>query len=126
MNKFAAAIGLAVVLFSSGADARQVRTLDAFVTEANRVPLNPTAMLRSDARRLAREFNSGMDTVSRQFRADRAAGRAPAACPPERIRMNPRQLLAFLNGIPQARRRQMTVPDGLRLWLADGYPCPRA
>lgn len=106
--------------------AAQTRTLDTFVTEANRVPLNPTSAIRSDARRLIREFNASMTAVGVEVRSARAAGRTPAACPPERIQMNPRQLLSFLNAIPPARRQSMTPTDGIRAWLADRYPCPGA
>jgi hypothetical protein len=104
----------------------QTRTLDAFVAEANRIPLNPTSAIRSDARRLVREFNASMTTVSAEVRDARAAGRTPPACPPERIQMNPRQLLDYLNAIPQARRQRMTPTDGIRSWLASRYPCPAA
>jgi hypothetical protein len=38
--------------------------------------------------------------------------------------MNPRQLLEYLNAIPQARRQRMTVTDGIRSWMASRYPCP--
>ena len=104
----------------------QTRTLDQFVAEANRIPLNPTSAIRSDARRLVREFNASMTTVSTEVRDARAAGRQPLACPPERIQMNPRQLLDYLNAIPQARRQRMTPTDGVRQWLASRYPCPAA
>lgn len=113
----------AALLLAASASAQTPRTLDQFVTEANRVPMNPTSALRSDARRLVREFNAGMDVVRERIRADRAAGRTPAACPPERIQMNPRQLLDELNAIPQAQRARMSVPDGLQRWLAGRYPC---
>jgi len=116
---------LGIWLAPGGVAARSAMTLDAFVTQANRVPLNPTSALRSDARRLMREANAGFAVVNTEIRADRAAGRTPAACPPEKIQLNPRQLLSFLNAIPQPRRAGMSVPDGLRAWMADRYPCPR-
>ena len=61
--------------------------------------------------------------VGHEIRDARAAGRTPPACPPERIDLNPRQLLAYLNGIPQTRRQRMTVTDGIRAWLTSRYPC---
>ena len=117
------ALVLAVSLLAAGAQAQPARTLDAFVTEANRVPLNPTAMLRPSARRLAGEAQTALRAVGGEIRAARAAGRTPPACPPEKISMNPRQLLTFLNGIPQPRRARMSVTDGFRAWMADSYPC---
>jgi hypothetical protein len=124
--KIIIAAGVAAAVFSSTPSLAQTRTLDQFVTEANRIPLNPTSAIRSDARRLVREFNASMTTVSGEVRDARAAGRTPPACPPERIQMNPRQLLDYLNAIPQARRQRMTPTDGIRSWLASRYPCPAA
>ena len=117
------ALILAVGLFAASAQAQPVRTLDAFVTEANRIPLNATAMLRPSARRLADETTTAFRVVRGEIRTAQAAGRAPAACPPEKIQLNPRQLLTFLNAIPQPRRARMSVTDGIRAWMIDRYPC---
>lgn len=127
MRPIAAAATLAATLAVVGAfpaSAQGGRTLDAFVSEANRVPLNPTAMLRSDARRLAREANAAFTAIGNEVRAARAAGQAPPACPPDRMSVNPRQMLDFLNAIPSARRTRMTPTDGIRAWMASRYPCP--
>lgn len=118
-------VGFALALTAGAAPAQSGMTLDAFVTQANRIPMNPTSALRSDTRRLMRETNTGFTAVRNEIRADRAAGRTPAACPPEKVEVNPRQLLTYLNAIPQPRRARMSVPDGLRAWMADRYPCPR-
>lgn len=125
MTRIILIAGLALALSAGAGLAQSVMTLDAFVAQANRIPLNPTSAFRSDARRLMRETNAGFTVVRTEISADRAAGRTPAACPPEKIQLNPRQLLAFLNAIPQPRRARMSVPDGLRAWMADRYPCPR-
>lgn len=122
-----AAIALAAAaLCAAPAIAQPAMTLDAFVTQANRIPLNPLAVVRPDARRLVRVSEQAFETLRAENRAAVAAGRRPAACPPARIDVNPRQLLAFLNAIPQTRRTHMTVADGFREWLADGYPCAAA
>lgn len=118
-----AAAGAIMLLAGSAAAQTSPRNLDTFVTEANRVPMNPTAMLRADARRLVGEFRGGMRTVSTRIESARAAGRTPPACPPDQISVNPQEMLAFLNGIPQSRRAQMTVADGIQAWMASRYPC---
>lgn len=123
MKTSAIAAGLAVVLFAGAAAAQSAMTLDAYVTQANRIPMNPTAILRSDTRRLIGVTNESFAVIRRDIRADRAAGRRPAACPPEKVQMNPRQLLGFLNAIPQPRRARMSVVEGLSAWMADRYPC---
>ncbi len=122
-----AAIALAfAVACATPAFAQTSATLDAFVTRANRIPLNPLAALRPDARRLMNEANAAFTTVGAENRAARAAGRRPAACPPAEMQVSPRQLLVFLNAIPQSRRTRMTPTDGIREWMADRYPCPAA
>ncbi|MFC5343270.1 hypothetical protein ACETK8_07680 [Brevundimonas staleyi] len=113
-----------VLVCTTPVAAQTTMTLDAFVTQANGIPLNPLAAIRPDARRLVGVANRAFSTVNSENRAARAAGRQPAACPPERIEVSPRQLLAFLNAIPQARRARMTPTDGIREWMADRYPCP--
>ena len=117
-------IALAVVVLAGVAHAQAAMNLDTFVTRANRIPMNPAAMLMPDAHRLKGEAERAFTAVGREIREARAAGRTPPACPPERLDLNPRQLLDYLNAIPQARRPRMTVTDGIRSWLASRYPCP--
>lgn len=114
------------VACTTPAVAQDTMTLEAFVTQANRVPLNALAAVRPDARRLMGVANRAFSAVAAENRAARAAGRRPAACPPERIAVNPRQMLAFFNAIPQSRRVRMTPTDGVREWMATRYPCPAA
>lgn len=124
MKKIALVIGLMACLSAGAASAQSGMTLDDFVTRANRIPLNATAMLRPDAHRLKGEAERAFRTVGNEIRAARTAGRTPPACPPERIELNVRQLLAYLNGIPEARRQRMTVTEGIRSWMGSRYPCP--
>jgi len=119
-----AVVAAGLLLLAVPAVAQGARTLDTFVTEANRVPLNPTAMLRSDARRLAGEFRAAFGTIRTEVRTAREAGRTPPACPAGKVEVNPQELLRFLNAIPQAQRVRMTPTDGIRAWLASRYPCP--
>lgn len=118
----AAAFFTALAL-AGAALAQSAMTLDDFVTRANRIPMNPTAMLNPDAHRLKSEAERGFRVVGDEIRAARAAGRTPPACPPARMSLNPRQLLSYLNGIPAERRRRMTVTDGIRSWMASRWPC---
>lgn len=114
---------VAVLLAAGSAAAQSGGSLDTFVARANRIPMNASAMLRPDAHRLKAEAERAFAAVHGEIRTARAAGRTPPACPPESINLNPRQLLGFLNDIPQARRQRMTVTDGIRAWMAARYPC---
>lgn len=122
MRAFAVAV-VAAILFAGAASAQAAMTLESFVTRANRIPLNPTAMLRPDAHRLKGEAERAFRTVGAEIETARSAGRTPPACPPAQINLNVRQMLEFLNGIPQARRERMSVTDGIRSWMASRYPC---
>ncbi len=118
-------LALSASLIGGVATAQTSATLDDFVTRANRIPMNPTAMLRPDAHRLKGEAERALSAVNREVREARAAGRTPPACPGESISVSPNQLLSFLNGIPRERRQRMSVTDGFRAWMANRYPCPR-
>lgn len=124
MKKIALVVGMTACLAVGSASAQAGMTLDDFVTRANRIPLNPTAMLRPDAHRLKGEAERAFRSVGNEIDAARTAGRTPPACPPERINLDVRQLLGFLNGIPEARRQRMSVTDGIRSWMRSRYPCP--
>lgn len=123
MKKLAPVMAVAMLLCATIAQAQSAMTLDAFVTRANRIPMNPAAMLMPDAHRLKTEAERAFRTVGGEIRDARAAGRTPPACPPDRISLNPQQLLQYLNGIPQARRQRMSVTDGIRSWMASRWPC---
>jgi len=123
MKTLALALGLAATMLATAVAAQSAMTLDNFVTRANRIPMNAAGMLMPDAYRLKSEAERAFRPVGAEIRDARAAGRTPPACPAERINLNPQQLLAYLNGIPQARRQRMSVTDGIRAWMASRYPC---
>lgn len=122
MKKLALAVGLAATLFATAANAMSVQE---FLTTAAGIPRNPTALLRSDTRRLMNEVKTGFRTIRDEQTAARAAGRRPATCMPERASVNSDQLLARFNGIPAARRSTLSVTGALREWMVERYPCPR-
>jgi hypothetical protein len=122
MKKIALIVGVAAMLFATAASAM---TVQQFLTTAAGIPRNPTALLRSDTRRLMNEVKTGFATLRREQDAARAAGRAPATCMPEKVPVNADQLLARFNAIPAARRN-ITVTQGLREWMNARFPCPTA
>ena len=120
MKKIALIVGVAATLFATAANAM---TVQEFLTTAAGIPRNPTALLRSDTRRLMNEVKTGFTTLRREQDAARAAGRRPATCMPEKVSMDASQLLARFNAIPPARRN-ISVTQGLREWMAERFPCP--
>tara|TARA_R110002051_G_scaffold17017_1_gene50443 strand:+ start:31 stop:405 length:375 start_codon:yes stop_codon:yes gene_type:complete len=116
------ALVLSSSLIATGASARDM-TVRQFLTTADSIPRNPTAMLRADTRRLMTEVRSSFAAVRTDERAARAAGRRPAACMPDRVSVNPDQLLGRLNAIPAARRN-ISLTQAIREWMAEEHPCP--
>ena len=95
-----------------------------FLAEAEDIPRNPSALLRSDTRRLMGEIRGAFETLGNERRAAEAAGRTPAFCPPEggRVSLSADAIMNRLNSIP-ASRRHISVTQAMREWMAERYPC---
>jgi hypothetical protein len=120
MKKIALVVGLAATLFATAA---QAMTVHEFLTAAARIPRNPTALLRADTRRLIAEVRTASETIGNEREAAVAAGRRPAFCPSGKVSISADALLARFNSIPPARRN-MSVTQAMRDWMAERYPCP--
>ncbi|MNS83182.1 hypothetical protein D3C86_685970 [compost metagenome] len=122
MKKATLILALAASLWATGASAM---TVQEFLTSANRIPRNPTALLRSDTRRLMNEINGAFKTVGDEQKAAQAANRRPATCIPEgaKISLSPDMILNRFNAIPAARRN-ISVTQAVREWMAAEHPCP--
>lgn len=114
-----AASALALLLMAGAAPAM---TVQEFVTTANRIPQNPTALLRADTRRLMAEFRSASRTVRAEQAAAVAAGRPPSTCMPDKVSFSPVQILTHFNAVPPARQT-ISVTQAMREWMAAEYPC---
>lgn len=122
--KPAAIAVVAALTLSALPGAAAAMSVQEFLTSANRIPRNPTALLRSDTRRLMNEMNGAFKAVRDDQAAAKAAGRRPAACLPEgKINLSAEQILDRFNAIP-AQRRHISVNQAVREWMAERYPCP--
>lgn len=121
--KCTAALAVIATLIASSAQAMSVRE---FLTTAAGIPRNPTALLRSDTRRLIAEVRSASRTVGNEREAAIAAGRRAPYCPPNgRASVSADDILARFNSIPESRR-SISVTQAMREWMAERYPCPAA
>jgi len=125
MRTVFAAVVMASALMSAGTASAQTMTVREFLTTADRIPRNPTALLRSDTRRLLREVETAGKTLKTEYDTAVAAGRQTAYCRPERVRIGADELLARFNGIPEGRR-SISVTQAMREWMIARYPCPAA
>ena len=121
MLKRVAAIAIAVSLIATAVSAM---TVQEFLTSASRIPQNPTALLRSDTRRLMGEFRGAVRAVRDEQTATRTAGRRPASCMPEKACFSVNDILGRFNAIPAQRRSQISVAQAVREWMIERYPCP--
>lgn len=113
-------LAAAASLWASNASAM---TVQEFLTSANRIPRNPTALLRSDTRRLMNETKQAFATIRSEQDTARAAGRRPATCMPEKVSISADTLLTRFNAIPAARRN-ISVTQAVCEWMAAEHPCP--
>lgn len=116
----AAALGLAVALFATAAQAMTVRE---FLAIADRLPQNATAVLRPEGRRLVNEVTTAVSTLKSEQAAAIRAGRRPAHCiPASGTGISPRALVLRFRALPEARR-DISVLQALREWMAERHPC---
>ena len=98
-------------------------TVREFLGTASGIPRNPAAALRPDTRLLIREVTSAVTAVKAEQSAARDAGRTPATCiPASGTGISPEALLARFEAVP-ASRRNMSVTQAIREWMAERYPC---
>lgn len=117
-----AAVSLGLMMLATTASAM---TVQEFLTTASHIPQNPTAMLRSDTRRLMGEFRGAVTSVRAEQTQARASGQRSATCMPDKVGFSPNDILGRFNAIP-ASRRSISVTQAVREWMTERYPCPAA
>ena len=111
-----------VIAGSLIAGAAQAMSVREFLETASRIPRNPTALLRSDTRRLMGEVRGAMSTLRQEQTAARDAGRKPATCMPQSVPLSANEILQRMEAVPQGRR-DIGVTQAMREWMAEKYPC---
>lgn len=117
----AAAGGLVAALLLTGA--AEGMTVREFLAIADRLPQNASAVLRPDGRRLVNEVTGVVSKLKAEQAADVRAGRRPAHCiPPRGTGISAPQLVTRFRAMPRARR-DITVAEAIREWMAERHPC---
>jgi len=84
----------------------------------------PMALFSSDMGLLKKEMQASGKELRAERLAAKAAGRAPAFCPPEKgVEMDAKEILSHFRSIPQAQRNRMRVKDAFRSLMVRKYPC---
>lgn len=98
-------------------------TVQQFMAIADRIPHNPTAIFRPDTHRLIGEVKQAVLTVKAEQASAVQAGRQPVTCiPSSGTGITAQTLLARLASLP-ASRRQDSITQAVRDWMAERYPC---
>lgn len=98
-------------------------TVQQFMAIADRIPHNPTAILRPDTHRLIGAVKQAVLTVKAEQASAVQAGRPPATCiPPSGTGITAQTLIARFTRLPASRRGD-SVTQAVRDWMAERYPC---
>ena len=128
MTRPALALALAVAFalvhsLPAAAVVQTSMTVREFLAVADRLPQNPSAVLRPEGRRLVNEVTGAVSRLKAEQAAAVRAGRRPAHCIPARgTGITPRSLVERFRGLP-AERRNQSVTEALRQWMAERHPC---
>jgi hypothetical protein len=123
MIRLSPLLGLAMAL-TLFVDAAQAMTVREFLAIVDRLPQNATAVLRPEGRRLVDEVTGAVNRLKAEQAADLRAGRRPAHCIPARgTGISPQSLIARFRALPHSRR-DVSVIQALREWMAERHPCP--
>ena len=99
-------------------------TVGQFMAIADRIPHNPTAILRSDTRQLIAAIKQAVLTVKAEQATAQQAGRPSVTCiPPTGTGITAQTLIARFSSLPASRRGD-SVTQAVRDWMAERYPCP--
>jgi hypothetical protein len=119
------ALPIAAVLWLAAASSvlASDMTVQQFMTIADRIPHNPTALLRSDTHQLIGAVKQAVLTVKGEQASAIRSGQRPVTCiPPSGTGISAQTLLARFNSLPAARR-QDSITQAVRAWMAERYPC---
>ena len=118
---FALAVAVAVpsALFAAPGD----MSVAVFLAKAEALQAKgPLALFSSDLELLKAEGKAGGEAYRARLKSERAAGR-PSSCPPEGVKINSDELLAFLRTYPAGVRGRVNMRQGVADYFIRKYPC---
>ncbi len=80
------------------------------------------AMFSSDIALLKAEGKAGGEAYRARLKKERAEGH-PSSCPPEGVKINSDELVAFLRTYPAQQRPRVTIRQGVADYFIKKFPC---
>jgi hypothetical protein len=104
--------------------ALQAMTVSVFLEKADALQARGMmALFSSEIGLLKGEVTTAGAALRAENEAARRAGRSPAFCAPEQVRMTSTELLAFFRSIPPPQRHRLEVRDAMRFYMVRRFPC---
>ncbi|NIJ26436.1 hypothetical protein [Brevundimonas terrae] len=122
MQRIGSYLVLASILVTLSGTPAMAQSVRQFLTSADRIPRNATALLMPSARRLMNELGEAFSTVRSEQEALQARGQPRTICMPEKVTLNALEIESRFRSIPEARRN-ITVTQAVREWMAEKHPC---
>jgi hypothetical protein len=104
--------------------ALQAMTVAVFLEKAEALQARGMmAMFSSDIGLLKGEVSGAATSLKAENQSARSAGRRPAYCAPEGVRLGSNEILAFFRSMPPPLRQRTQVRDALRAYMIRRFPC---
>ena len=123
-SNFAVAAAVLFALSSPALAAPGDMSVGAFLAKAEALKKKgPLALMSRDVGLLKGEVQASGQSYRERIKADKAAGRKPHSCPPEKASMNSDDLLAHLRSYPAASRKSVSMNQAFSDLMKTRYPC---
>lgn len=98
--------------------------VSTFIDKAERLERKgPLALFSGDLKLLTKQVKADFGSLRSERLAAKAAGRATAWCPPEKVAMSDKDVMAAMRAVPPSARTQTDTRAALRAMLVRRYPC---
>lgn len=112
---------LALVMLTGAAGDMSVAT---FLGKAEKLQKKgPLALMSSDLKLLMGEMKGAGKAYRARLDADKAAGRPPHSCPPEKMKMSSNDVLSHFRSYPVADRPKVSVKTAFADMSRKRFPC---
>ena len=118
-------LALAALSIAAPAAAQQMNAQE-FYERANKLKKKGAMAVFSmgEVKKLMAEGQAAGKASAAKLKADKAAGRPLAYCPPSEARLNSDEYMQLLGRIPAAERKSITMTQATHRIMAFKYPCP--
>ncbi|MES2002745.1 MAG: hypothetical protein V4444_10615 [Pseudomonadota bacterium] len=98
--------------------------VSSFLAKADRLERKgPLALFSGDLKLLTNQVKSDFASLREERLGAKAAAKPTAWCPPEKVALSNKDVMAAMRAVPAAERTRTQTRDALRAMLIRRYPC---